>query len=427
MAMSSLLLVISFFQMLTMQNKLLNVNHSGFFKSKSKEILFYGGAGAGKSYSVADKILLQPYAHHGRKIKTLVVRKTFPSLRRTCMNLIEQRAGQLNIPYKLNKAEFVARSDFGSEIHYVSMNHTADYEKVKSITDLDTIWIEEANEITENAYDTLRLRMRGGEGLFKQVILTFNPVGTTSWIYDRWFVRGQNAEKIVTNVYDNKFINKEYVETLEDLKNINMNLYRVYCLGEWGQLEGIIWDNFIIVNDIDKKVDETIYGLDFGFNNPTALIKISICDNIPYIEQCVYESKLTNQDLIKKIKSLDINKNDIIYCDSAEPDRIQELKNEGYNARSSEKSVIDGIDFVKNLELRILEGSEDIIKEIKSYTWEEDKNGHKIDKPVKFMDHTMDAIRYALYTHLGKRINVPLPKLNQINEKRKSRAVSLPS
>lgn len=385
-------------------NDKLNLSHESFFKTTQREVFFYGGAGAGKSYSVADKILIQPSAQE-RKIKALVVRKTLPSLRRTCIPLIEQRAELFNINYSLNKTDFKAVYNGNSEIHYVSMNNRADYEKVKSITDVDIIWIEELNELSREAFDLLKLRLRGGLGLYKQLIGTFNPIGTTSWVYDYLFVEKNKAKAIHTTVYDNPFIDKEYIQALEALKDTNSNLYKIYCRGEFGDIEGAIYSKYKVVESLpDKKIDDIFYGLDFGFNNPTALVKIYMIDGVPYLGELIYESKLTNQDLIKKMKGLNIGR-EIIYCDSAEPNRIKELRDEGFRARDSNKSVIDGIDFVKNLELNILEGSENIIKEIASYSYEKNIDGKFLEIPVKFKDHLMDAIRYGLYTHLAHKFN----------------------
>ena len=382
----------------------INLNHEDFFANKDRILLFYGGAGAAKSYSTADKILMRCGAEDNLKI--LVVRKTLPSLRRTCLTLIEERAEKLGIPYHLNKSDFVANCNIDSKIYYLSMNQKDDYEKIKSITDVDMIWIEEANELAEYAFDLLNLRLRGGKGEYKQIILSFNPIGTTSWIYDKFFLRNEECAKIHTTVYDNPWADKEYIKILENLKNTNINLHNVYCRGDWGRLEGVIYNNWDIAEKVPEKVDEVIYGLDFGYNNPSALIKVSISDNEFWLEQLIYETHLTNNDLINKMKALNINRNDSIYCDSAEPARIEEIRKAGFNSRSSDKEVLAGIDFCQAQKLHVLDSSDNLIKELNSYVWEMDKDNKPLDRPVKFNDHALDSFRMCCFTHYGRRVEV---------------------
>jgi len=379
------------------------LKHREFFQCDDRIVLFYGSAGSGKSFSICDKILIRTGTEE--KLKIIVARKTLPSLRRTCIPLIEDRAKALGIPYRLNKSDFIADVNIDSQIYYLSMNHKEDYEKVKSITDVDMIWIEEATELSEQAFDILNLRLRGGQGNYRQLILSFNPIGTTSWIYDKFFIRNEQCTKIQALIKDNPYADKEYVQILENLKNTNMNLYNVYCLGEWGSLKGQIYQ-YEIAEKPPTYFDEIIYGLDFGFNNPTALIKIYAVEDKVYLEQMIYKSGLTNNDLIKELGLLGIDKNAPIYADSAEPNRIEEIFRAGYNVRPSDKDVSAGISFCQSRKIFITEDSSDLIKEMQSYIWAEDKNGKALDVPVKFADHLNDAYRYACYTHLGKRDEV---------------------
>lgn len=384
-------------------NSLLNPYHKEFFQSSDEEIIFYGGAAGGKSFSAADKILLQPLIYK-RSLKILVMRKSMPSLKRTCMPLLLQRASDMQIPFTLNRALNTLDLPYGSQVLFLSINNIDEIEKIKSITDADYAWIEEANELIEDAYSQVLLRLRGGKGPFKQAILTFNPIGQTNWIYERFFVRNiGNAKKIKVNVHQNPFIEQSYVKKLQALKNVNENLYNVYYLGDWGSLEGTVYTNYEIVTKAPKNVDDVIYGIDFGFNNPSAVVKIDLKDQVPYVEEKLYETNLTNQELIQKMKSMGIT-SELIYADSAEPDRIQEMNDAGFNVMPAKKTDVKTmIDFVKTLPLKIIDGSENLIKELQSYCWERNNAGEYIDKPVKFRDHCMDAMRYPLWTHLRHR------------------------
>jgi phage terminase large subunit len=388
-------------------NKLLNYNHQEFFQDISKEIVFYGGAGAGKSYSTADKIIINSICLD-KPVKTIVIRKSMPSIRKTCWELLKKRAELFSLPVKVNKNEMTMEFANGSSIYFLSIHHSEEIEKIKSITDCDFLWVEEANEVMEAAYDTALLRLRGGNSPYKQSILTFNPIGMTSWIYDRFFISLPDIKKYHTTVDDNPFIDSSYIDELEKLKERDKNLYRVYRLGEWGNIEGNIYNQYSIVDEIpstmDKdgdiiyKVKDIAIGIDFGFNNETAVVKCYFDEDCIYLEELLYQTNLTNQDLIGKLKSFNMEgvikkgqiMRELIYCRA------------GFKAKPSDKSVKDGIDYCKRQKLNVLSSSTNIIKELQSYVWQRDKDGRWIDIPVKFRDHLMDAMRYCIYTHVGK-------------------------
>jgi phage terminase large subunit len=374
-----------------------------FFESKSRDLILYGGAGSGKSYSIVDKLILEVIRQDIQqdiKLKILVVRRSLPSLKRTCIPLFQQECERFGIHYHLHKQDMIAEIGNKSEIYFISVNNKEAYEKVKSITDLDYIWLEEANEIPLEVYQSIiKLRLRGGSGLYAQRIFTFNPISRFIWLYDYHFVNNyDDALKIRVNIEDNKFKDPIFEKELDALKNQNLNLYRVYRLGEFGTLEGIIYPNCKTVRSIPESSD-IFYALDFGFNNPTALLKTIKYDNEYYEKELLYERGLTNSALITKLNELILYKNHPIYCDSAEPDRIQEIKNAGFNAKPAKKEVLMGIDFCQRQNIYMHEDSTELIKENDTYSWATDKDGKKIDTPVKFNDHLMSCRRYGIYTH----------------------------
>jgi len=179
------------------------------------------------------------------------------------------------------------------------------------------------------------------------------------------------------------------------------NFYKIYTLGEWGTLQNVIYSNWKIHNN-ELGNGEEIYGLDFGYNNPTTLIRCKVDSFEASLKEMIYQSGLTNSDLIIKLRLLiPEDKRQIvpIYADVAEPQRIQEIKDAGFYVKESDKSVKDGIDMVKRFSLLVTADSPNIIKEFRGYSYKTDRNGRVIDEPIKFNDHTMDAIRYALYSH----------------------------
>lgn len=417
--------------LINLQN-LLNPNHKTFFQSVDRGILFYGSKGSGKSYSVADKVLLQPfvqsdYAKKDIRVKNVIIRQSLPALKRSCMELLEERAELLKIPYKLNKSDNVSEYYNGSRNIFIGLDDSKSFMKLQSITNVDMVWIEELPEVSERIYENANLILRGGQGLYKQFIGTFNPVSIGSWVYTRWWENNIDSGKILklkTIAEDNPWIDKEYLDTLKDLEFSNKSLYTVYYLGEWGVLKGIIFTNWDVVDSMPEAFDERIYGLDFGYNNPTALVKILSKDKELFVEQLLYKTHMVNSEVIEYLKTLGIDPNDPIYCDSAEADRIEEIRRAGFNAKQSEKDVMDGLDYCKGQKYHYLRSSSDLIKEGSSYAWKEDKDGKPLDVPVKFQDHLMDAKRYASYTHFGKRVDATAPKPSKMRKEQFRSVVS---
>lgn len=387
----------------------LNPNHLDIFKSKAPELLVYGGAGAGKTYSIADKLLLNQFYQPQNKIKIVVIRKTFPALRNTALNIIESRASLFGLPFVLNKSDWAAKCNNLTFI-FQGLNGKEDFEKLKSLTDVDYIWFNELPEVREDDYDEALRRLRGGYANYEQIVSDFNPIGKTSWVYRRfWEKNVGNVQKLRYTVMDNhpSYLAtdkaKRYIERLRKTKEHNINLYNIYFLGEWGELEGVIyeWD---VVKLPKIKFDEIFYGGDFGYSvDPAALVRIYRKADEYWLEEVLYETGLTNIQMAERIKDKEVKGNQDSYWDCAEPKSIQELYDLGINAYPCAKgadSVRAGIDFLKEQKIHIVEGSENIVKEQRSYIWKKDKDGNALNVPVEFNNHTMSAIRYGIHTHM---------------------------
>lgn len=384
-------------------NQILNWKHTELFKSTAPELSVRGGANAGKTYSIADKLLLQPILQPEKRLRAMAVRKTMPSLKNSILDVLEKRAEKFGIPLEtnmnLNKARFL-----NLEILFISLNNKEDYIKAKSITDVDFIWVNEITELREYDFDILRMRIRGGESKYNQFLFDFNPVGKTSWVFKRFYQNNNHngCQKLLYTVNDNPWAKQEEVDKLRAYKKHNENLYKIYFLGEWGELEGVIyqWD---IVSNIPDKIDEVFYGCDFGYSvDPAAVVRVYRKADEFWVEQVIYETDLTNIQLGNKMKEFGIKEYDDVYCDSAEPKSIQELYDMGINAKPAEKgpdSVRAGIDFLLQQKIHIIDGSEKISREARSYCRKQDKDGNYLPIPVDSNNHAMDAIRYAIYTH----------------------------
>lgn len=394
--------------MLVNINPFLNPNHLDLFQSSDPELIVYGGANAGKSYSIADKLLSQSIWQPNIPIKILVIRKTFPALRVSALEILEKRAKVLNMPFKLNEAKWIAKCRNLTFV-FQSLNNKEDFEKLRSQTDIDFIWINEVVQLREPDYEEALRRLRGGQSAYEQIIVDFNPVGKTSWIYKRFFEKNiGNVRKLRYTVLDNHpdYLKLDKTEReiarLKATKDYNKNYYDIYFLGEWGELEGLIY-NWNIVPKVPESYDEIIYGGDFGYSvDPAVLVRIYRKANEFWVEEVIYETGLTNQDLGRKMKKKKVTEEDISYWDNAEPKSIQELSDMDLNAKPCEKgpdSVRAGIDFLQDLVIHIVDGSENISREQRSYVRQQDKDGNWLSKPIEYNNHAMSAIRYGIHTH----------------------------
>jgi phage terminase large subunit len=204
-------------------------------------------------------------------------------------------------------------------------------------------------------------------------------------------------------------VTPQSAELLESFRNIDENYYRIYTLGLWGGvLEGLIYDNWEIApiaSGISPDRGKLLgYGLDWGFtNDPTAIIRVNIGDDVIYLDEVLYKKGVTNQDIIKELTSAGINKTDEIVADSAEPKSIHELYAAGWNIHPAVKgpdSVRAGIDKIRQYRVVVTERSVNLIRELKNYRWKMDKDGNSLNEPIDAFNHGLDAVRYVLLNKL---------------------------
>jgi phage terminase large subunit len=347
-------------------------------------------------------VIAEAYEYPG--ISILCTRKTLPSLRMTSYKLILQLLDEYGLPYELNKTELIITFPNRSEILFKSLDEP---EKIKS-AEFDRIWVEEVTEFKLEEYQHCNLRLRRNKAPPDRMYLTCNPVSKFSWVYKELVEKHhKDVVSFMSNYHDNPFISQDYIDYLESQITQDINLYKIYCLGEWGILENLIYSNWEPVDAVPENPDEIVYGLDFGFNNPTALVEISVKDNLFYVRELLYETKITNKELVDRMFCLILDHERPIYADSSEPARIQEIFDQGFNVKPAvkhadtiaRKGVTEGIDYVKTKHLFITKDSVNLLKEINSYKWKEDKDGNILDEPVKFNDHSLDALRYCLVSH----------------------------
>ena len=368
------------------------------FENSKRYCFLYGGAGSWKSKAITQKLIIDSFK---KNQKYLIIRKTKESLKNSCYAELK------NTVYDFGLKDFFKFIKHPLEIINTITNTSFifegldDIEKIKSISWINKIWIEEATEIKKNDFDQLDLRLRG-KGSDFQILTSFNPIDADHWLNNDFVSKGNSEDTFIlkTTYLHNQFLDANYKAIFERLKETNPDYYKIYGLGEWWTLQGLIFENFKVIKEIPDEAELLAYGLDFWFtNDPTALVWVYKFNNELILREMLYTTHLTNQDIINYLKSWWVGSHVPIYADSSEPKSIEEIYKGGFNIKPAVKgpdSVRYGIDVMRSYKINITAKSENLIKEFKKYSWMQDKNGKSLNIPVDAFNHGIDASRYAI-------------------------------
>lgn len=341
----------------------------------------------------------------------LVVRKTYRTLLDSCFAQLKWAVNRLGVKdyfdFKLSPLEIIYKPT-GQKILFRGLD---DPLKVTSVTvdvgSLCFLWIEEAYEImSESDFDMLDESIRGEvpKGHFKQITLTFNPWNERHWIKGRFFDKvDKDVLAITTNYTCNEWLDRSDLNVFERMKENNPRRYQVAGLGNWGIVDGLIYENFeerqFTLEDV--KDYKTVAGLDFGYtNDPTAFFIgfLDKKDSILYVWDEMYSKGLSNKKIYENIKNMGYSKEKIT-GDSAEPKSIDELKGYGLRIKGAKKgkdSILNGIQWIQDLKIVIHPRCNNFLTEISNYQWDKDKFGKALNRPIDDFNHLLDAMRYAL-------------------------------
>lgn len=380
--------------------------------SKARYRILYGGAGSGKSHFVAQETILNMISDE--RFHYLAVRKTARSIRNSIFRLICDLISDYDLTsyFSINKTEMAVTCINGATLITSGLD---DVEKLKSIANINRIWVEEASEITENDFNQLDLRLRGLSGLGYQLTLTFNPISELHWLKRSFFDLGRPGSFVMKTTYkDNEFLDNSYIKTLMELEKQDYQYYRIYALGDWGSLGNLIFTNWEKQEFDHSTFDNYFNGLDWGFaDDPTAFIRVhydkkrktiyvvnEFCKRSEFVDEIAGEL----HDLIGR---------ETITCDSSEPRSIADIKRHGIRAIAAKKgpgSVEHGVKWLQSHKIIVHPQCIETIKELTAYKWREDKDGNVIPKPVDINNHLIDALRYALENEMIARKGLSILK-----------------
>ena len=369
-----------------------NVLFKHLVNSDKKIIINQGGTRSGKTYNILLFIIFYYCLRNTKKIIT-ICRKTFPALRATVLRDFISILRK----YDLYKEEYHNKSSseyslFGNLIEFISLDQPVKVRGRKR----NLLFINEANELFYEDWQQLLFRTS------EKIILDYNPSEEYHWIYDKVKTR-DDASFLKTNYLDNPFLEKTLVDEIERLQYTDEQYWQIYGLGEKGISKAVIF-NYVEYNTIPSDAEFVALGMDFGFtNDPTALVKIYKKELNLYIEELLYRTMMTTNDIHNFLKNNIIDQT--IYADSAEPRIIEELRRMGWSIRPSLKgkdSINAGIDLLKRYKLHIHKDSTNAIQEFRNYKWKEDRSGKLTNTPEDKNNHITDAVRYATYSILSK-------------------------
>jgi phage terminase large subunit len=372
------------------------------YDAQRRIIAMQGGTRSGKTYNILCWFIVQALTNWSGKTIS-IVRQTLPALKSSAERDFFEILGNLGLynESEHNKTDRLYKLG-GNIFEFFACDGT---QKVRG-RKRDILFCNEANELQEQTYKQLALRTKDF------IIIDYNPSEEEHWIYDK-ILTDTRTDFYKTTYKDNPFLDRAIIEEIESLKDTDDTLWRVFGLGERGYSTAKIYTNNRFY-DLEEHFEEVIYGIDFGYNNPTAIVKVGVKDKCFFVSEVWYETKQTNTDLIAFIDT-HISKRNLIFADSAEPNRIEELRRAGFWVEPAKKDVKNGIDFCKAQTIFYDTNSSNLKKELRSYKWKE-ANGKVLDEPVKFLDHLLDAMRYAIYSRRERTQNTVV-KIRQVKKR----------
>ena len=376
---------------------------------RNRFIVCRGGAGSGKSVDAFERMVYRIVAEPGHNF--LVCRKsaksnstsTYPLTKATISNwklwpLFKENKTQQSFTCIVN----------GNQIKFTGLD---DIEKIKSVTfdngPLTDILIEEATEITETDFNQLNLRLRGKTKQPFQMTMMFNPVSDMHWMKKRFYDNPGDKRKQITlhhsTYLDNRFLDDDYRNQLEQLKYEDKVYYDIYALGKWGSVGNLVFRNveYKECPYAPSDFDEILAGMDFGYNHYHAIELIGVKDGIKYSFDELYVRQMTNDEIIRENESKNVlTHNQACTADSAEPKSIKDWQNAGYTINPAKK----GADSVRQQISWLNRGTwyidpnkcPGLASETTTFKWKEDRDGNVLDEPVKFKDDAIAACRYAI-------------------------------
>ena len=395
----------------------LNASFKGANETRCRYRVLMGSAVSGKSVNVAIDLIRKLSMPEFRGCNLLVVRGVEVShLNSTFAELcgaIERMGLGTVFDTKLNPLT-IRNKETGNMVIFRGCNDARAIERLKSVTvprgKITWVWVEEATELKASDFDIIDDRLRGElpEDHYYQITLTFNPINANHWIKSHlWDIENDDIFKHRSTYLENRFIDVDYKNRMMRRAELDPEGYKIYGLGEWGETGGLVFSNVEIGDYSERGFDHFTMGTDFGWNHCHATLLIGWKDGEPYVLQELVCTEKTIQEIITMLKERDFPQTVMMYCDSADPDKIRELRQAGYRAVAVSKEtglkaagkqgyVYVQLMWLKERRLYIDGRCPATVKEVQAYKWQKDREtGLYTDEPVYGNDDAIAALRYS--------------------------------
>lgn len=353
-----------------------------------------GGTSSGKTYTIM-QLLIVLSVNNPRSVIT-VAGQDLPNLKVGAKRDIEtiiSGSTWLQVWFTINRSDYTFRGKNGSLIEFKSYQNAQDAKNGKR----DYLFVNEANGVPYEVFWQLQIRTR------KQVFIDYNPTARF-WVHDKIIGR-EDAKLIISDHRNNKFLTEGEHKKIEDIDD--KELWLVYARGLTGKISGLVLTRWQLVDKMPPREDWKMYafGMDFGFtNDPTALEQVVLAHGELWIDEYIYETGMTNQDIAQRCKEHGLTRNDLIIADCAEPKSIREIHNSGLWIVESTKgadSIKNGIDILKRYKINITRHSRGIISNMQQYKYKVTRDGETTNQPIDLYNHGIDAIRYVALKKLN--------------------------
>jgi phage terminase large subunit len=359
-----------------------------------------GGTSASKTFTIVPFLI--DYAVKNPLAEISIVAETIPHLKRGALRDFLKIMDMIGMyePENFNKSSLVYTFSNGAYIEFFS----ADAESKLRGARRDVLFVNECNNITWEAYYQLAIRTR------RFIYLDYNPV-SEFWV-DTELINDSDTDFVVLTYKDNEALDLSIIKEIEKAKEKALtstywaNWWSVYGLGNIGSLQGTVFENWAQCDSIPTDAEFIAYGMDFGFtNDPSTLIAVYRYNGELYLNELIYQTKLTNSDLIARLKELNVTSQQMIVADSAEPKSIEDLRRASFRIEGAKKgadSIRNSIDTLQAFKLNVTKSSINLVKELRNYKWVTDNDGKHTSQPIDSYNHAIDAIRYVALNRLKK-------------------------
>lgn len=364
---------------------------------KSRIRAIQGGSSASKTVSIVLYLIARAQSDKTPTL-TSIVSESLPHLKRGAMMdfLNIMQAHNYFVDDRWNKSDYTYTFETGSKIEFFSIDQPR---KVRGPR-RDRLFINEANNTPFESFEQLEIRTK------EFVFLDWNPTNEF-FFYTDILGKRNDVEHITLTYKDNEALDPAIVTSLEQRMN-RPGWWKVYGLGQLGEVEGKIYKDWAIIDELPHEARLERYGLDFGYtNDPSSIVAIYYYNGGYIWDEIAYQKGLSNKQLAD---ILEAQQKALVVADSAEPKSIDEIYSYGINIVGTEKgkdSVRQGIQLVQDQRISVTKRSINIIREYRNYLWMTDKNGKILNEPEHTFSHSMDSGRYGMTSLL--KVGMPSP------------------